>query len=96
MIKVLRIAEVACIIVGSIFFGVSWTMGFWIFYHMPTQPDAARGFTIPMIVYGHTIYATVVAYILDHALFWAGLGLAFCGGIIEIYKDPFNRHSIRR
>ena len=96
MAKNLRLAEVAFAIAGVVLFGASWGMSFWLWKEMPTQPDAAQGFTFPMIIHGRTIYLSSAYNLFYHALFWGGLVLFFCAVLIDAYKDPFNWRTMRR
>lgn len=93
--KKLRIAELVFAVAGGTVFFLSWIMNFWLWKAMPTQPDIGRGFTIPMINHGRTIYLTPLYNIVYSTLFWGGLTLFLLAVLIDFYKDPFNWRAMR-
>jgi hypothetical protein len=70
----LRTAEIVLAIAGATAFALSWVMNFWLWKTMPILPDVERGFAIPMINHGQTVYLTLFYDISYNGLFW-GVGV---------------------
>jgi hypothetical protein len=91
MNRKLKIAEVTFAAAGAVSFAASWTLNYWLWQVMPTQPDIPKGFVIPMVAHGRILYLSSTYDLIYKGLFWGGLLLFLCAVLIDFYKDPFNR-----
>ncbi len=91
-----RILELVLAIIGAITFASSWILSMWLWKAMPIQPDSVRGFIIPMIIHGRTIYLNTSFDTMHKSLFWGGLALFAIAVLIDFYKDPFNWRGLRK